>query len=78
MFDRLLGLRLHAIVGGDDQDNDVGQAGAPGAHGGEGRMAGRVQEGDRAVARPHPVGADVLGDAARFRGGDAAAAHVIQ
>ena len=78
VFDRLLGLRLDAVVGGDDQDNDIGQAGAAGPHGGEGRMTGRVQEGNRAVARPHPVSADVLRDAARFRGGNAAAAHVVQ
>ncbi len=53
-----------AVVGGDDQHGDVGDLGAAGAHGREGLVAGRVQEGDLLAVDLHLVGADVLGDAA--------------
>ena len=49
-----------------------------GTHGGKGGVAGRIQEGDRTVAGTHPVGADMLRDAARFGCGDAAASHGIE
>jgi hypothetical protein len=31
VIDRFLGLRHHAVVGGDDQDDDVGHLGAAGS-----------------------------------------------
>ena len=46
VIDRLDGLRHDAVIGGDHQHDDVGGLGAAGAHGGEGLMAGRVDEGD--------------------------------
>ena len=52
------------LVRGDDQDDDVGHLGAAGAHGGEGLVAGRVQEHDRPPVDIHTVGPDVLGDPA--------------
>ncbi len=64
MVDRLLGLGLHAIIGGDDDYRHVGHARAAGSHRGERLVAGRVQEGDHLLAVVHLVGADVLGDAA--------------
>ena len=54
VVDRLVGLRLHAVVGGDDDDRDVGHAGAAGAHGGERLVAGRVEEGDELARRGGP------------------------
>ncbi len=39
-------LRHHAIVGGDHQHHEIGHLGAARAHGGEGRMARRIEEGD--------------------------------
>ena len=62
--DRLARLRHHAVVGGDDQHGDVGHLGAAGAHGREGLVARRVEEGDLAAVDVGLVGADVLGDAA--------------
>jgi hypothetical protein len=47
-FDRL---RHHLIVSCDDQDDDVGDLRAAGAHGGERFVARRVQERDRLAAR---------------------------
>ena len=39
VVDRLLGLRHHAVVGGDDDHGDVGDLGAAGAHRREGGVA---------------------------------------
>jgi hypothetical protein len=67
MIDGLDGLRHDAIVGGDDQDHDIGRLGPARAHGGEGLVAGRVEEGDTTVGgRVHLIGADVLRDAAEL------------
>jgi hypothetical protein len=79
VFDGLDGLRHHAVIGGDHQNHDVGHAGAAGAHGGEGLVAGGVDEGDLvAGGRGHLVGADVLGDAAGLAGRDVGFAQGVQ
>ena len=64
VVDRLDRLRHHAVVGRDDEHDDVGGVGAAGAHGGEGLMARRVEEGDAPAVDGRLVGADVLRDAA--------------
>ena len=69
VMDRLDRLRHDAVIGGDHQHDDVGDLGAAGAHGREGGVAGRVDEGDLgARRRGHLIGADMLGDAAGFAG----------
>ena len=78
VVDRLLGLRHDAVVGGDDDDGDVGDLGAAGAHRREGGVAGRVEEGDRLLVVVDLVGADVLGDAAGLAGGDLGLADRVQ
>ena len=62
--DRLLRLRLDAVVGRDDEHRDVGHVRAAGAHGGEGLVARRVEERDLAAVVLGLVRADVLGDSA--------------
>ena len=57
-------LRHDAVVRGHDEDDDVGDLGAAGAHEGEGLVAGGVEEDDLPRADVDVVGADVLGDAA--------------
>ena len=76
--DRLAGGRHHAVVGGDDEDGDVGRLGAAGAHGGERLVARRVEEGDLAALRVDLVGADVLGDAAGLALGDVGRADRVE
>ena len=78
VVDRLLGLRHDAVVGGDDDDGDVGDLGAAGAHRREGGVAGGVEEGDRLLVVVDLVGADVLGDAARLAGGDLGLADRVE
>ena len=68
VVDRLLGLGLDAVVGGDHDHRQIGHARAAGAHRGERLVAGRVEEGDLLAAVVHLVGADVLGDAAGLPG----------
>ena len=51
VVDRLDRLRLHAVVGGHHQNDDVGDLGAAGAHGGERLVARRVDEGDLLTRR---------------------------
>ena len=78
VLDRFLGLRHDAVVGRDDQDDDVGDLRAARAHRRERRVARRVEEGDDAARRLDVVGADVLGDAARFARRDLGAADVVE
>ncbi len=54
VVDRLLGLRLDAVVGGDDDHRDVGDLGAARTHRGERLVARRVEERDGAVRRGGP------------------------
>ena len=62
------GLGHDAVVGRHDQDDDVGDLGAPGPHGGERLVARGVDERDQLAVVVDLVGADVLGDAARLAG----------
>ncbi len=66
VVDRLDRLGHDAVVGGDDEHDDVGHLGAAGPHRGECFVAGRVDEGDPLAVPLDLVGADVLGDAARL------------
>ena len=75
-FDRL---RLHAVIGRDHQNHDVGHLGAALPHGGEGLVARRVDEGDlMAERRHHLIGADMLGDAAGFLADDIGRADRVE
>ena len=78
VVDRLLGLRLDAVVGRDDDHREIGDPRAAGAHRGEGLVAGRVQEGDDLAGVVRLVGADVLGDAAGLARRDLGLADRVQ
>ena len=78
VVDRLFGLRHDAVVGGDDDDDHVGDLGAAGAHRREGGVARGVEEGDRLLVVVDLVGADVLGDAAGLARGDLGLADRVQ
>ena len=78
VVDGLDGLGHDAVVGGHHEDGNVGAHGAAGTHGGEGRVAGGIQEGDGAAVDLHGVGADVLGDAAGLAGGHVGIADGVE
>ena len=78
VVDRLLGLRLDAVVGGHHDHGEVGHPRPAGAHRREGLVAGRVEEGDRLAAVVDLVGADVLGDAPGLAGGDLGLADRVE
>ena len=64
VLNRLDGLGHHAVIGRHHDHDDVRHLGATGAHGGEGRVAGGVDEGHEiARGRRHLIGTDMLGDA---------------
>ena len=64
------GLRHDAIIGSDDQNDDVGDVGASCAHFGKGRVPWGIDESDLLAMDFLLIGADGLGDAARFPFGD--------
>ena len=63
VVDGLDGLRHDAVIGRDDQDDDVGDGGAAGPHRGEGGVPGGIDEGDLLAVYFLLVGADILRDA---------------
>ena len=76
--DRLDGLGHDTVVGGDDEDRDVGRLRAAGPHGGERLMSRGVDERDAATVAVDLVGADALGDPARFAGDDVRGADRVE
>ena len=76
--DGLDGLGHDAVIGGHDQDHDVRHVGSAGPHGGEGLVAGRVDERDRLAVVLNLVGADVLRDAAALALHDIGLADAVQ
>ena len=66
VIDRLDRLGHDAFGRGHHENHDVGDLGAARAHQREGLVAGRIDERDAPLAHGGLVGADVLGDAARF------------
>ena len=76
--DGFLGLRHHAVVGGDDEHGDVGDIGAASPHLGEGFVARRIDERDLPARFFDLVGADVLRDAAAFAAGYVDADDFVQ
>ena len=78
VIDRFLRLRHDAVVGGDDEDDDVRHLGAARAHHREGFVARRVEEHDLPAALLDVIRADVLRDAARFAAGDVGLADRVE
>ena len=64
VVERLDGLRLDAVVSGDDEYGDVRNLSAARAHRGEGLVARRVEEDERVAVVFDARGSDVLRDAA--------------
>src|SRR6202789_1487726 len=71
-------LRHDAVVGADDQDDDIRDLRTSRAHGRKRRGARRVEKSDHALGRFHMVRADVLRDAARLACGHLGAAYVVE
>ena len=66
VLDRLDRLRHRAFGRCDHQHDQIRHRRAPGTHRGKGGVAGRIDEGEALAARLDLIGADVLGDPARF------------
>ena len=78
MVDGLDRLRHDAVVGRHDDDRNVRYGGAAGAHRRKGFVARRIEEGHHAPCRLDVIGANVLGNTARFARSDARTANVVE
>ena len=78
--DRFARLRHHAVVGGHDEDRDVGDFGTARAHRRERFVTRRIDERDRArgIARLNGVRADLLRDPARFARRDGGGTDAVE
>ena len=63
VVDGLDGLRHDTVVGGHDEDRDIGDLGTASPHRGEGLVAGRIEEDDASSVDGGLARTDVLGDA---------------
>ena len=70
VVDGLDRLRHDAVIGGDDEHDDVRRLRAARAHRGERLVARRIEEDDRLAVGLDAIRADVLRDAAGLAGGD--------
>ena len=78
MGDRFKRLRHEAVICCNHNNHNISDIRSPGAHGGEGGVAGRVEEGYFVAIALDAVGTDVLRDAAGFTGCDAGFANGIE
>ena len=78
MVDRFHRLRHDAVVGGDDQHDDIGDLGAARAHGGKRFMARRIEKRHAAAVDLDVISADMLGDAAMLLGRHVGAANGVE
>jgi hypothetical protein len=75
---RLLRLRHHTVIGSHDQDDDIRNFRAAGAHQRERFVTRRIEERDLAILDFHLVSTDVLGDSALFLFGHARFANGVE
>ena len=78
MRDRLFGLRHDAVVGGDDENRDVGNLRTARAHRRERFVTGRIDERDLPIVALDRVRADLLRDAAGLSRGNVRLANAIE
>ena len=78
MVDGFHGLRHDTVVGGNDQNGDIGRLRAAGAHCREGFMPRGIKEGDFLAGNGNAVCADRLSETARFACGDGGMADGVE
>ena len=78
MIERLNGLGHHAVIGGNDENDNVCGARTASTHGGKRLVARSIDKGDLATLFDDLVGTDVLGDAAGFASDDVGLAKAVE
>jgi len=78
VVDRLARLGHDTVIGGNNQDYDVGHFCAAGTHCGKGLVTRCIKERDLATLQFHVIRADVLGDAAGLAGNNICLTYGIQ
>ena len=75
---RFFGLRHHAVIGCDNENDNVGDLGAARAHRRERLVTWRIEESNHALGRGHVIRANMLGYATGFTGSYAGATDGIE
>ena len=78
VIDGFFGLRHHAVIGRNDENDDVGDLRTPRTHACERFVARRIDENDAPIVDAHFVRANVLRDPAGFSGGDIGFANGVE
>ena len=78
MLDSFDSLRHHAIVRCNHQNNDIRCLRTTGTHGGKRGVSRSIQERDSAFIGSHMICTDMLGNTARFAGGDFGGTDIVQ
>src|SRR5665647_1386955 len=79
MVDGFNGLWHHIIVSCNDDDDNVGDFGTTGTHGGKGFVTRCIQEGDfTTVIQRNVISTDVLCDTTGFTGNNIGATNIIE
>ena len=78
MIERFDSLRHNAVIGCNNQYNDIGNLGTARTHHGKRFMSGRIEEGDIPLGRRHHVCTDMLSNTAELMGGNVSAADSVQ
>ena len=78
MLDGFFGLRHHAVIGSNHQDDDVGGLCTTGSHGCKRLVTWRVQKGHHATICLNVISANVLGNTTGFTRGHFGTANVVK
>ena len=76
--DGFLGLRHHAVIGGHDQDHNVGCLGTTRTHGGKRLVTRGVKKGNHATLGFNVISTNMLRNAACFAGCHLGATDVVK
>ena len=78
MMDCFTGLRHHAVIGSNNQNNNVGCLGTARPHGGERLVARGIKEGHHATLCFDVIGTNVLGNTTRFTGSHLGTSNIVK
>ena len=78
MLHRFFGLRLDAVVAGNNEHDHIGRLCTARAHGTKCRVPRRVEEANHAVIGVYVISTYVLSNAARFVRGNGRLADIVQ
>ena len=78
MIERFDSLGHNAVIGCNNQYDDIGNLGSARTHHRKGFVTGRIKEGNISLGSRHHIGADMLRNTAEFMGSNISAANSVQ